>query len=290
MKQLDALHLIQHLRRQAHAHKGHAGKLLLIGGAPSMAGALVLAGQSALYSGAGWVQLMMLDEHSAHLVPTQPELMVYKAHQWQPAKALADIQPDVVAIGPGLGTHDTALAWLQAALDWHGLLVLDADALNLLATNRALLTVLKQRTAPSCITPHPGEAARLLGCSSQEIQSDREAHLNALMELTQSVVVLKGHHTLTGAAHHDSLMCLAGNPGMAVSGMGDVLTGCVAAMAAQGVHHQLDMWQSSCLAVHLHSLAGDQLLSNGIGPVGMTASELAKQIRTVINAQLHSAC
>lgn len=287
MKQLDALHLIQQLRRQDHAHKGHAGKVLLIGGAPRMAGALVLAGQSALYSGAGWVQLMMLDERSANLVPTQPELMVHKAHQWAPAKALADIKPDVVAIGPGLGTDETALLWLEAVLSWDVSLVLDADALNLLAMNRGLLTVLKQRTAPSCITPHPGEAARLLGCSSQDVQSDREAHLFALMALTHSVVVLKGHHTLTGAVHHDSVVCLAGNPGMAVSGMGDVLTGCVAALAAQGVHHQLDMWQSTCLAVQLHSLAGDQLLSNGIGPVGMTASELARQIRTVINAQLH---
>lgn len=287
MKQLDALHLIQQLRRQDHAHKGHAGKVLLIGGAPSMAGALVLAGQSALYSGAGWVQLMMLDEYSAHLVPTHPELMVHKARQWAPIKALADIQPDVVAIGPGLGTDETALLWLEAVLSWDGPLVLDADALNLLALKRELLTVLKQRIAPSCITPHPGEAARLLGCSSQDVQSDREAHLSALMALTHSVVVLKGHHTLTGAAHHNSVVCLAGNPGMAVSGMGDVLTGCVAAMAAQGVHHQLDMWQSTCLAVQLHSLAGDQLLSNGIGPVGMTASELARQIRTVINAQLH---
>lgn len=286
MKQLDALNWIQHLRRQDDAHKGHAGKLLLTGGAPSMAGALVLAGQSALYSGAGWVQLMMLDTASAHWVPGHPELMVHAAQSWQPASALTDIKPDVLVIGPGLGTQDQALAWLEVALNWDGPLVLDADALNLLSMHRILLTSLKQRHAPSTITPHPGEAARLLGCSSQDIQSNREAHLTALIELTGSTVVLKGHRTLTGSPHHESVVCMAGNPGMAASGMGDVLTGCVAAMAAQGVHHQLTMWQSTCLAVQVHAMAGDALLAKGVGPIGMTASELAKQIRTVINSHL----
>ena len=251
-----------------------------------MAGALVLAGQSALYCGAGWVQLMMLDGNSAHLLATNPELMVHRADQWQPAQALSDIKPNVVAIGPGLGTSANALAWLQAALNWNGPLVLDADALNLLAMNRGLLEILKQRNSPSTITPHPGEAARLLGCSSQDVQSDREQHLSALIALTKSIVVLKGHRTLTGAVPHESVVCLAGNPGMAVSGMGDVLTGCVAAITAQGAHHALSMWQSTCLAVQVHSLAGDQLLANGVGPIGMTASELAQQIRNVINAQL----
>jgi hydroxyethylthiazole kinase-like uncharacterized protein yjeF len=286
MKPLDALNLIQQLRRADHAHKGHAGKVLLIGGAPSMAGALVLAGQAALYSGAGWVQLMMLDEGSAHVVLNHPELMVHKAIGKQPSQFLSDIKPDVVAIGPGLGTHGMALAWTEAALAWHGPLILDADALNLLSMNANLMSTLRHRSFPSVITPHPGEAARLLKCSAQEVQAQRLKSLEALIELTQSTVVLKGHHSLVGSVNQESLECLAGNPGMAVGGMGDVLTGCVAALVAQGLHHQLDMWQSTCLAVQVHSTAGDQLLANGIGPVGMTASELAKQLRAVINAQL----
>lgn len=243
MKPLDALPWIAQLRRQDQAHKGQAGKVLLIGGAPSMAGALVLAGQAALYSGAGWVQLMMLDEASAHVVATHPELMVHRVASKNPVDAFADIKPDVVAIGPGLGTSALALHWLGMAP-----LVLDADALNLLSMN---------------------------------------AHvLQALMELTNSVVVLKGHHSLVGSAHHESRTCLAGNPGMAVGGTGDVLTGCIAALLAQGLHHQLDVWQSTCVAVQVHSMAGDELLASGTGPVGMTASELAMQIRTVINDHL----
>lgn len=251
-----------------------------------MAGALLLAGQAALYSGAGWVQLMMLDEGSAHVVLNHPELMVHQAANKQPRQSLVEIQPDVVAIGPGLGTHAVASAWVEAALAWQGPLILDADALNLLSMNPELMLMLRQRSFPSVITPHPGEAARLLSSSSHDVQAHRLQSLEALIELTKSTVVLKGHHSLVGAVNHESMECLAGNPGMAVGGMGDVLTGCVAALVAQGLHHDLDVWQSTCLAVQVHSTAGDQLLANGIGPVGMTASELAKQLRTVINAQL----
>lgn len=286
VKPLDVLHLTQQLRRKDSAHKGHAGKVLLIGGAPSMAGALVMAGQSALFSGAGWVQLMILDAKSAHMCPTAPELMVHVAEHWQPGDALVAIHPDVVAIGPGLGMTQMALTWLNACLTWHGPLILDADALNFIAQSSQLLELLKCRSSPSCITPHPGEAARLLTCTSQDIQSHREKSLSALIKLTHAVVVLKGHHTLVGSAQHDSVQCMAGNSGMAVSGMGDVLTGCVAALVAQGVHHQLDIWQSTCLAVQLHSMAGDRLLATGKGPIGMRASELAEQIRLLMNAQL----
>ena len=283
---LDAMSLVQRLRRKPDAHKGDAGKVLLIGGAATMSGALVLAGQAALYSGAGWVVLMMLDANSAHLVPEQPELMVHDAQSMQPQQALERIQPDVIAIGPGMGQSQLAKQWLQAALSWPVPLVIDADAINLLSANPELLKALQIRIYPSTLTPHPGEAARLLACTSADVQADRAQSIAALVKLTQAVVVLKGQHTLIASPTHDAVQCMQGNPALAVGGTGDVLTGCMAAIAAQGVRHGLDLWQSSCLAVQLHAAAADRLVAKGTGPIGVTPSELLHELRECINSQL----
>ena len=283
---LDAMSLVQRLRRKPDAHKGDAGKVLLIGGAASMSGALVLAGQAALYSGAGWVVLVMLDANSAHLVPEQPELMVHDAQSMQPQQALERIQPDVIAIGPGMGQSQLAKQWLQAALSWPVPLVIDADAINLLSANPELLKALQIRSYPSTLTPHPGEAARLLACTSANVQADRAQSIAALVKLTQAVVVLKGQHTLIASPTHDAVQCMQGNPALAVGGTGDVLTGCMAAIAAQGVRHGLDLWQSSCLAVQLHAVAADRLVAKGTGPIGVTPSELLRELRECINSQL----
>ena len=252
-----------------------------------MSGALVLAGQAALHSGAGWVVLMMLDERSTHLVPEQPELMVHDAQSMQPQQALSQIKPDVIAIGPGLGQSPLALQWLNAVLTWPAPLVIDADAINLLAVNNNVLRVLKQRTHPTTLTPHPGEAARLLSRPTVEIQAKRSHSIRELVELTQAVVVLKGHHSLITSPTHDTLQCMQGNPALAVGGSGDVLTGCMSAIVAQGNKHGLDQWQASCLAVQLHALAGDTLVAKGIGPIGMTPSELILELRNNINARLN---
>ena len=251
-----------------------------------MSGALVLAGQAALYSGAGWVVLMMLDANSAHLVPEQPELMVHDAQSMQPQQALERIQPDVIAIGPGMGQSQLAKQWLQAALSWPVPLVIDADAINLLSANPELLKELQIRSYPSTLTPHPGEAARLLACTSADVQADRAQSIAALVKLTQAVVVLKGQHTLIASPTHDAVQCMQGNPALAVGGTGDVLTGCMAAIAAQGVRHGLDLWQSSCLAVQLHAAAADRLVAKGTGPIGVTPSELLHELRECINSQL----
>lgn len=283
---LDAMSLVQRLRRKPDAHKGDAGKVLLIGGAATMSGALVLAGQAALYSGAGWVVLMMLDANSAHLVPEQPELMVHDAQSMQPQQALERIQPDVIAIGPGMGQSQLAKQWLQAALSWPVPLVIDADAINLLSANPELLKALQIRSYPSTLTPHPGEAARLLACTSADVQADRAQSIAALVKLTQAVVVLKGQHTLIASPSHDAVQCMQGNPALAVGGTGDVLTGCMAAIAAQGVRHGLDLWQASCLAVQLHAVAADRLVAKGTGPIGVTPSELLRELRECINSQL----
>lgn len=285
LKPLDTLLLAQRLKRKPDAHKGDAGKVLLIGGAATMAGALVLAGQAAVYSGAGWVVLMMLDEHSAHMVPEQPELMVHAAQSTQPVHALARIQPDAIAIGPGLGQSDLASQWLQAVLSWPVPLVIDADAINLLAASPTLLSALRLRQTATTLTPHPGEAARLLGCTSTDVQADRVQSIAALVKLTQATVVLKGQHTLISSPVHPTQQCMQGNPALAVGGTGDVLTGCMAALVAQGVRHGLDSWQASCLAVQLHAVAADNLVAKGIGPIGLTPSELVRELRVCINAQ-----
>ena len=289
MKTLSALHLAGRLVRHPAAHKGDAGKVLLIGGAPTMSGALVLAGQAALHCGAGWIVLMMLDTKSAHVVTSQAELMVHDANNYAPQQAIADIAPDVIAIGPGLGVSGQALQWLEAALLWQGPLVIDADALNLLSSNEELLSLLKARKAPSCLTPHPGEAARFMRITSQDIQNDRASSIAELVAITNAIVVLKGQHTLLASPVNEAVQCEAGNAGMAVGGMGDVLTGCIAALAAQGIKHQLDLWDATCLGVQLHAMAGDSLVKKGVGPVGLTPSELSVELlpllRTLINAQ-----
>jgi len=282
---LDVLKLVQRLRRKPDAHKGDAGKVLLIGGAATMSGALVLAGQAALYSGAGWVVLMMLDANSAHLVPGQPELMVHDAHSMQPQQALARIQPDVIAIGPGLGQSPLATQWMQAVLLWSVPLVIDADAINLLSANHELLKALQARSYPTTLTPHPGEAARLLGCTSIDVQAARMQSIEKLVRLTRAVVVLKGQHTLVASPLEHTVQCMQGNPALAVGGTGDVLTGCLTAIAAQGKKHGLNQWQASCIAVQLHAVAADKLVSKGIGPIGLTPSELVCELRECINAK-----
>jgi hydroxyethylthiazole kinase-like uncharacterized protein yjeF len=284
METLNALGLARHLVRQPDAHKGDAGRVLLIGGASTMAGALVLAGQGALYSGAGYTLLMMLDPHSAHVVAPQPELMVHDARGADPVQAIAQLHPDAVAIGPGLGRSPQALQWVQAALDWSGPLVIDADAINLVAENLFLLRALRARTHACAITPHPGEAGRLLGCSAQAVQADRAAAMGRLVAHTACTVVLKGHHSLLGAPGHATVECVNGNPGMAAAGMGDVLTGCLLALVAQGLRAQLDLWPITGLAVQVHALAADQLVAEGVGPIGLTPSEVARRIRQVLNA------
>ena len=288
--ELASLDLIQHLKRHPSEHKGDAGKVVIIGGAPGMAGALVLAGNAALHLGAGWTILEMLDHSSAQTLVDQPELMVRAAGN-DAVELLIKTHPDLIAIGPGLGNSPLAYEWLQASLAYPNIpLVLDADALNFIADNEALLLALQKRNQQfpglSVITPHPGEAARLLKISNQQVQSQRLTALNNLVQLTDSIVVLKGQHTLIGSPQDSSVQCMQGNPGMGTGGMGDVLTGSIAAIAAQGIAHQLDLWSSTCIAVQLHASAADSLVNKGVGPIGLTPSETILEMRTMLNRLL----
>ena len=277
---LDTFHLIPRLQRQAHEHKGHAGKVLIIGGAPGMAGAALLAGRAALHAGAGWIILDFIDERAVSVLSDQPELMLRIAQ----VGSIAQIQPDVIAIGPGLGQGSLAEQLLLESLQSTAFLVIDADALNLIAANSQLHKELKARPSLSTVlTPHPGEAANLLKQTTEQIQADRELAIQKLVELTGSIVVLKGHHTLVYASQQSIQVCLRGNPGMGVGGMGDVLTGITAAILAQGIRHNLNAYEATCLAVELHSCAADNLLNQGVGPIGMTPSEVLLEVRNLIN-------
>jgi len=290
LQALSSLGLLKRLKREPAEHKGHAGKAVLIGGAPGMAGALLLAGNACLHLGAGWTILEMLDPASARADSNQPEIMIRLANN-EPSETLNQNQPDVIAIGPGLGNSALAIKWLKACLAYPKVpLILDADALNLIADSTELLSALQLRNqqfpGQSILTPHPGEAAKLLKSSSAEIQADRFSSLHQLVQLTQSMVVIKGQHTLIAGPQHSAVQCEAGNPGMGTGGMGDVLTGSITAIAAQGVHHHLNLWDSSCIAVQLHACAADSLVQKGVGPIGLTPSEVIAEMRSLLNKLL----
>ena len=284
MPNLNAFALRAHLIRKSHEHKGDMGKVLLVGGAPGMAGAIFLSAYGSLYSGAGWTIVGVLDSKSAHVQIDQPELMVQDLSQIDDADYFINgIGPDSLAIGPGLGLSDQALQFLKAGIQFRGPLILDADALNLITNHPQLGQLLRERKDPCTITPHPGEAARLLGISAEQVQANRSGAIQLLIDLFHCYVVLKGHHTLVGSPNNAIYSCNAGNPGMATGGMGDVLTGLIASLAAQGICHHLNLWEATCLAVELHARAADQLVEAGFVPNGMTALELAKAVRRFIN-------
>lgn len=288
--ELRSLELITRLKRAPSEHKGSAGKVLLIGGAPGMAGALMLSGSAALHLGAGWTILEMLDPTAAHAMPEQAELMVRLA-SFNAQEQLEATMPDVIAIGPGLGFSALARDWLTAALMCPRVpLVIDADALNLIADTPEYLDLLKQRNLAfpgmTVLTPHPGEAAHLLNTTAAVVQANRLAALADLIKRTHSIVVLKGQHTLIASPLYSAMQCKQGNPGMAVGGMGDVLTGTIAAIAAQGVRHNLNLWEASCIGVQLHASAADSLVSQHIGPIGLTPTEVISEMRSLLNKLL----
>lgn len=287
---LNMLELAQRLKRAPAEHKGDAGKVVLVGGAPGMAGALLLAGNACLHLGAGWIILEMLDPASAHACLEHPELMIHLADP-QIHLSKQEYKADVIAIGPGLGSSELAKHWLCNILSNTQVpLVIDADAINCIASDNHLLHLLQQRNqefpGQSVLTPHPGEAAKLLNSSAADVQANRTNALEQLVKLTQSIVVLKGQHTLISAPNHPTLRCEEGNPGMGTGGMGDVLTGSISAIAAQGLRHHLNLWEASGVAIQLHACAADSLVSKGIGPIGLTPSEVIFEMRSLLNKLL----
>lgn len=238
-----------------------------------MIGAALLAGRAALKLGAGGVRVGLVADNAPVVDFGQPELMLSSA-----AELLAGGQFSVLVAGCGMGND--AAHWVAQILPLPVPLVLDADALNALAQHAELRAQLAQRTAATLFTPHPGEAARLLGCSIAAVQADRLIAVQQLAQLLGGTVVLKGAHSLC-ADRKQVFINHTGNPGMSAAGMGDVLAGITAALLAQG----MPPTPALCLAVHLHGAAGDALAQHHA--IGLTASELTDQARLVLHGWRH---
>jgi hydroxyethylthiazole kinase-like uncharacterized protein yjeF len=259
-------------RRPRNFHKGMAGSLGILGGARGMSGAALLAGRAALKLGAGRVYVGMLDE-ALPVDPAAPELMLRHADD-----ALGQ-DLNALVVGPGLGQSERAETLVGAALASELPCVLDADALNLISENADLRHACARRGADTIVTPHPAEAARLLAESTATVQADRVKAARALSENLRAHVVLKGNGSILAARDRHWFINTSGNPGMASAGMGDVLAGLLGALLAQGYSGEAAL----VLGTHLHGAAGDELVRAGIGPVGMTATELVDAARRLWN-------
>ena len=261
--------------RASDGHKGTFGSVGILGGAAGMTGAALLAARTALKSGAGKV-LVGLTQTPVPLScdPVHPELMI------RHAGALLDDHASIHAwaAGCGLGQSDEAAAWLRTLFTVHGSspLVVDADGLNLLA-NETIRPTWGQGLV--VITPHPAEAARLLGSNTKDVQADRSGAARALAARFRAWVVLKGAHSIVCAPDLSWVVNPTGNVGLASGGTGDVLSGLLASLLAQGFAPEVAIPGG----VWLHGRAADVLVSEGKGPIGLTAGELADAIRTLRN-------
>lgn len=255
--------------RARTTHKGDCGHVLVIGGDQGFSGAVRLAAEAALRVGAGLVSVATRAQHTAAIVTARPELMCHGVERGQQLRPLLK-RADVVAIGPGLGQSDWGRSMLSQVLDSDHALVVDADALNLLAMQNA-------RRGNWVLTPHPGEAARLLHTTVDAVQADRFAAITALTEAFDGTCVLKGAGTLVKARAAAVYVCNAGNPGMASGGMGDVLTGIIAGLRAQG----LDGEDAARAGVCMHALAADAAAVGG--ERGLLATDLLAALRRVAN-------
>jgi hydroxyethylthiazole kinase-like uncharacterized protein yjeF len=256
--------------RPRNTHKGSFGSLAVIGGAHGMTGAALLAGRAALHLGAGRVFVGLLEPMAVD--PVQPELMLRSA-----ADAMS--QATAAVIGPGLGVADDALEMMRRIASADFSLLFDADALNLLALHPVLAARVAKRSAPTLLTPHPAEAARLLATTIERVQADRIAAALELSRRFNAHVALKGCGTVI--AHPDGRWRIntTGNAGLATGGTGDVLSGMTGALLVQ---HWPAGKALNC-AVHLHGAAADRLAQEGQGPIGLSAGELITPARQIFN-------
>jgi NAD(P)H-hydrate epimerase len=275
-RRLDHDDLRQYLpARPGTAHKGHYGHVLVVGGDHGMGGAVALTARAAGRCGAGLVSLATRPEHIAGVMAQAPEVMCHAVHSGQELEPLLE-RPSVIVIGPGLGQQPWGEQMLQKAWASGKPLVVDADALNIIS--RARVIAQPQRD-DWVITPHPGEAARLLGSTTAAVQADRFAALQALQARYGGAVLLKGSGSLVLDARGEISLCPYGNPGMASGGMGDVLSGVVGALLAQG----LEVGDSAAMAMVLHARAADMAAATG-GERGLLASDLLPWIRRLANS------
>ncbi|MDD5241857.1 MAG: NAD(P)H-hydrate dehydratase [Sulfuricella sp.] len=264
--------------RPRNSHKGLLGSVGILGGANSMCGAALLAGRAALKLGAGRVYVALLADDAPAVDMAQPELMLCS-----PQRLFELDNLNCLVVGPGLGQSTQAVQMLKQALETELPLVLDADALNLIGADSELQTQVKDRKGGTILTPHPAEAARLTGGSTHDIQQERVVSASMLAKRFNSLVVLKGAGSICALPDESWFINPTGNPGLSSAGMGDVLSGMIAALVAQRLTPQ----QALLLAVYLHGAAADERVAQGIGPVGLTAVEIIEAARALINQWLY---
>lgn len=257
--------------RRRDAHKGESGRVLCIGGDLGHGGAILMTAEAALRTGSGLVSVATRQAHVTALLTRRPEAMVHAVESSQDLAPLLETA-DVIAIGPGLGQQDWGRALLRMALDAGKPLVLDADALNLIAAKPRAL-------GDAIVTPHPGEAARLLGRATSAVQADRFEAATTLAAQLQATVVLKGAGTLVAQDGALPRVVAAGNPGMATGGMGDVLTGVIASLRGQG----LPAFDAASAGALLHAMAGDVAAQRG--QRGLLATDLFDALPALANPE-----
>ena len=258
--------------RQHYSHKGSYGDVIVLGGADGMSGAVLLAARAALFAGSGRVFAAFMGTVPTHDA-LHPELM---------CRSVADLAfgNAAIVIGPGLGTSPKSHACLMRVLKQSNPLVIDADALNLIAEHTDLQALVQRLPALTLLTPHPLEASRLLGCSTAAVQANRLGAAARLAQRFQATIILKGSGTIIAQPDGQIIINSNGNPALATAGSGDVLAGVCGALAAQG----WSLWHAAVGAVWLHGRAADALVEQGYGPIGLTAGELPAAIRRALNA------
>lgn len=264
--------------RDIAAHKGDCGSVAVIGGDDGMVGAAMLAARAALLTGTGRVYAAMLSHSAPSVDMLHPEIMLRK-----PFDLLQLKQLNALVIGPGLGQSIAAIEllilWLKHTAAKQLALVLDADALNLISQHAHLADLMSRTLIPVVITPHAGEAGRLLALTADDVQKNRPEMAIQLAKKYHCVCVLKGQGTLCADANGHCFLNATGNPALATGGTGDVLAGVIASLIAQGVN----VMDAAKLGVYAHGLAADNLVARGVGVRGLTASELLIEVRHVIN-------
>ena len=270
--------------RPEDMHKGQAGRVLIIAGSKGMAGAAALTARGALYSGAGLVKIAAPTEIFNILQVTALEAMcIDREELWDPFFDLSVY--DAIAIGPGLGVNDQNVDLLSKVLkDFEGPVVIDADGINCLCERPVAL---EMRKGPTVLTPHPGEAGRLLKAFAKGDYKElgREASAKALANLPCGdgplIVLLKGSETIVASAG-DLFVNTTGNPGMATGGSGDVLTGIIVSFMAQGLHYlEANVAEAVTAAAYIHGLAGD-IAAEELGQYGMTSADIADAVAEAI--------
>jgi NAD(P)H-hydrate epimerase len=255
--------------RYHYTHKGECGRVLCIGGDHGRGGAIVLCAEAALRCGTGLLTVAPRALHVPVALTRRPEAMAVAVESDEDLLPLL-APAEVIAIGPGLGQNDWGRAMFRLAMASAKPLVVDADALNLLSQSPYELR-------DAILTPHPGEAARLLGIAVDEVQRDRFTAAQAIAQRYAAVVVLKGAGTIVTAPDVAPCWVDAGNPGMATGGMGDLLTGVIASLRGQG----LSAFDAACAGALLHALAGDEAAEDG--ERGLLPSDLLPHLRKLAN-------